>query len=185
MRVRVRGPTGQNTITFDQSTTVADFTQLIKDNTGLNAFEIKYGYPNLQFLRLEEFDPTQKIAEIGVNLNGEQLIINSKQPTEPAVSQPPATSQATPPKLQQTQQPSRVTSEDDTEPPEVPLAEYGGTVVLRIMPDDNSCLFRAVGGAIIGGMDTMTELRSIVAQTIQAQPDVYSDVVLEKKRDDY
>ncbi|EEA19738.1 ubiquitin-specific protease otu1 [Talaromyces marneffei ATCC 18224] len=189
MRVRVRGPTGQNTITFDQAATVADFNQLLKDNTGLTAFEIKYGYPNLQPLRLEDYDPAQKIADIGVNLNGEQLIVSSKQPTESTVSQQqqpaPSQARATPQEQQQTQPPSRLTPEEDTEPPEVPSAEHGGTVVLRIMPDDNSCLFRAVGGAIMGGMDTMTELRSIVAQTIQAQPDVYSDVVLEKKRDDY
>ncbi|EED14142.1 OTU-like cysteine protease, putative [Talaromyces stipitatus ATCC 10500] len=177
MRVRVRGPTGQNTITFDQSTTVADFTQLIKDNTGLTSFEP---------LRLEEYDPTQKIAAIGVNLNGEQLIVNSKQSTEPArVSQQQDRSASAPQQQQQKQPPSRVTPEEDTEPPEIPSPEHGGTVVLRIMPDDNSCLFRAVGGAIMGGMDTMTELRSIVAQTIQAQPDVYTDVVLERNADDY
>lgn len=71
------------------------------------------------------------------------------------------------------------------DPPEIPSPEHGGTIVLRIMPDDNSCLFRAVGNAVIGGMDAMTELRSIVAQTIQAQPDLYPEVVLEKKPNDY
>lgn len=71
------------------------------------------------------------------------------------------------------------------DPPEIPSPEHGGTIVLRIMPDDNSCLFRAVGNAVVGGMDAMTELRSIVAQTIQAQPDIYTEVVLEKKPNDY
>lgn len=195
MRVRVRGPTGQTTITLDQTTTVAEFTQLIKEHTGLTTFEIKYGFPNLQALRIEQYDPTQKLTEIGVNLNGEQLIVNSKQ-SEPtgesvAISQQPtaAQSQSRVPASQQpasaTPSQSATAPSEDTEPPEVPSPEHAGTVVLRIMPDDNSCLFRAVGGAVIGGMDTMTELRSIVAQTIQAQPDVYSDVVLEKKADDY
>ncbi|KAK2757854.1 ubiquitin-specific protease otu1 [Arachnomyces sp. PD_36] len=71
------------------------------------------------------------------------------------------------------------------DPPEIPSPEHAGTIVLRIMPDDNSCLFRAVGNAVVGGMDTMTELRSIVAQTIQAQPELYPEVVLEKKPNDY
>ncbi|OKL62935.1 hypothetical protein UA08_02087 [Talaromyces atroroseus] len=201
MRVRVRGPAGQSTITLEPSTTVAEFINLVKDTTGLAAFEIKYGYPNLQTLRIEGYDPAQKITDVGVNLNGEQLIINSKQQQQqeeegdsagkttdvapkPAPSQDyskgPASSAS-----QSTATPLHGTTEADTEPPEVPSPEHAGTVVLRIMADDNSCLFRAVGAAVIGGMDTMTELRSIVAQTIQAQPEVYSDVVLDKRADDY
>ncbi|KAL8797541.1 MAG: hypothetical protein Q9195_000358 [Heterodermia aff. obscurata] len=72
-----------------------------------------------------------------------------------------------------------------TEPPEVPLPSHSSTMTLRIMPDDNSCLFRAFGSAFFGAMDNMQELRSIIAQTIQSQPDKYPAVVLDKKPDDY
>lgn len=59
-------------------------------------------------------------------------------------------------------------------------------IVLRVMPDDNSCLFRAFGTAVIPGDDlSMTELRSLVASAIQNEPDVYTQVVLEQKPDDY
>lgn len=90
------------------------------------------------------------------------------------------------------------------EVPEIPIPERGATlgmrasslwytidgltkcIVLRVMPDDNSCLFRAFGTAVLPGDDlSMTELRSLVASTIQEQPDVYSTVVLEKKPDQY
>jgi ubiquitin thioesterase OTU1 len=72
------------------------------------------------------------------------------------------------------------------DPPEIALPEQGGTLVLRIMPDDNSCLFRAIASAIMPGLDTMNELRSVVAQAIQANPDVYSKAVLDNKEpDDY
>jgi ubiquitin thioesterase OTU1 len=72
------------------------------------------------------------------------------------------------------------------DPPEIVLPEHGGTLVLRIMPDDNSCLFRALASAIMPGLDTMNELRSVVAQIIQANPDVYSKAVLDDKSpDDY
>lgn len=67
------------------------------------------------------------------------------------------------------------------DPPELLLPELGGTLLLRIMPDDNSCLFRAVAAAMMPGLDTMTELRSIIAQTIQSNPDKYPKVVLENK----
>jgi ubiquitin thioesterase OTU1 len=54
------------------------------------------------------------------------------------------------------------------------------------MPDDNSCLFRAFGSAVLPGDDlSMTELRALVAARIQTEPDVYSAVVLEQKPDDY
>ncbi|KAL8817341.1 MAG: hypothetical protein Q9223_003810 [Gallowayella weberi] len=71
------------------------------------------------------------------------------------------------------------------DPPEVSLASHSAKVVLRIMPDDNSCLFRAFGSAFFGIMDNMTELRSIIASYIQEHGDEYSEVVLEKPIDDY
>lgn len=69
--------------------------------------------------------------------------------------------------------------------PELPLASHASTLLLRIMPDDNSCMFRAFNSAFFGAMDNMTELRSIIAQHIQAHPDTYPKVVLEKDPDDY
>jgi ubiquitin thioesterase OTU1 len=54
------------------------------------------------------------------------------------------------------------------------------------MPDDNSCLFRALGTAILPGDDrSMLELRSLVASAIQADPELYTKVVLEQEPDDY
>ncbi|KAL8951686.1 MAG: hypothetical protein Q9222_002366 [Ikaeria aurantiellina] len=71
------------------------------------------------------------------------------------------------------------------DPPEIILVSHAAKVVLRIMPDDNSCLFRAFGSAFFGIMDNMTELRSMIASYIQEHKDDYSEVVLEKKPDDY
>ncbi|KAL8971167.1 MAG: hypothetical protein Q9197_003424 [Variospora fuerteventurae] len=71
------------------------------------------------------------------------------------------------------------------DPPEIPIASHHAKIVLRIMPDDNSCLFRAFGSAFFGIMDNMTELRSAVASYIQDHRDEYSEVVLEKPPDDY
>jgi len=71
-----------------------------------------------------------------------------------------------------------------SDPPEIFLPDLGGSLVLRIMPDDNSCMFRAVASAVMSDMDTMHELRSIVAQTIQAHPDKYTKVILDNKDPD-
>jgi ubiquitin thioesterase OTU1 len=70
--------------------------------------------------------------------------------------------------------------------PEVPVPARGGTMVLRVMPDDNSCMFRALGSAVLtSSLDSMTELRSMVAQGIQADPDMYNEAVLQRKPDEY
>ncbi|GAD99867.1 OTU-like cysteine protease, putative [Paecilomyces variotii No. 5] len=183
MRVRVRGPSGQSTITLDDGATVDDLRSQIQEKTGLEAFDLKYGFPDIKPLALDQFSPTQQLSDIGINLNGEQLIATRKDgaPQQPEVNATAAAAAADAPLSLSRKDNSDV----EKDPPEVPSPEHSGTFVLRIMPDDNSCLFRAVGSALIGGMDTMTELRSIVAQTIQEQRDIYSEVVLEKKPDDY
>ena len=81
---------------------------------------------------------------------------------------------------------SRKPASSDMDAPEVPLSTHSSTMILRIMPDDNSCLFRAFSTAFFGtGIDSMHELRSIIAQYIQSHPEKYSAVVLEKQPDDY
>ncbi|EAW09153.1 ubiquitin-specific protease OTU1 [Aspergillus clavatus NRRL 1] len=181
MRIRIRGPTGQSTVTLDDTATINDLRVKIVEKTGLTAYDVKYGYPGLKSLDLDALQSDEKIKDISVNLNGEQLLITRKEDSAP----PPPTqapNEEVPQKLSLSRKSHEGISDD---PPEIPSTEHSGTFVLRIMPDDNSCLFRAVGSAIMGGMDTMNELRSIVAQTIQANPDIYSEAVLEKKPDDY
>ncbi|KAI9879238.1 MAG: ubiquitin-specific protease otu1 [Pleopsidium flavum] len=236
MRIRVRGPAGQSVITIPESATIGELQLQISEKTSLPHFDAKYGYPP-KSLMLAEHEKSMKLSELGVKLEGEQLIIsrketktNRKDPenlvreqepstneegasqvhTSPAVaasdardSKPsagfsfagvgtaPLPQKAT---LQQHQAPQSsaplsVTRKQDfsieTDPPELPLPSHNGTLLLRIMPDDNSCLFRAFGSAFFGFIDSMTELRSLIAQEIQAQPDTYSQAVLDQKPDDY
>ncbi|KAI9743309.1 MAG: ubiquitin-specific protease otu1 [Claussenomyces sp. TS43310] len=70
--------------------------------------------------------------------------------------------------------------------PEIPLPDRGATLVMRVMPDDNSCLFRAFGMAVLPGDDlSMPELRALVATIIHEQPNDFTQVVLEQNPDDY
>lgn len=192
MRIRVRGPEGQSTVALDDSATVDDLHAQIADKTGLTTYDVKYGYPDLKPLALEEFTGSQKIAEIGINLNGEQLLVTRKEGAPKTMpsgdDNNQGDSKASDPSrkpdapLSLTRKPHEGVADD---PPEIPSPDHSGTFVLRIMPDDNSCLFRALGSAIMGGMDTMNELRSVVAQVIQENSELYSEAVLEKKPDDY
>ncbi|KAK9561433.1 ubiquitin-specific protease otu1 [Aspergillus fumigatus] len=159
MRIRVRGPAGQSTVTLDDTATVNDLRAHIVEKTGLTAYDVKYGYPDLKPLVLDGFPSEQKIRDLGISLNGEQLLVTRKEDSAPT-SLPQA------PSARDSQRPVSTAQDDDD-----------GKVSLTRKAHE--------GSAIMGGMDTMTELRSIVAQTIQANPDVYSEAVLEKKADDY
>ncbi|KAJ5118545.1 hypothetical protein N7448_010253 [Penicillium atrosanguineum] len=185
MRMRVRGPSGQSTVTLDESASISDLQEQIAEKTGLASFDVKYGYPDLKPLDLDRFQPDQKVSDTGVNLNGEQLIVAARESAaplnEPAFSQPGSGPYQPSPYPSM----SKSTEKTSDDPPEIASPEHAGTFVLRVMPDDNSCLFRAVGAAVMGEMDTMVELRSIVAAAIQSNPLEYTAVVLGKNPDDY
>ena len=187
MRMRVRGPSGQSTLTLDESATVLDLRTQIAQSTGLDSFDVKYGYPNLKPLDLDQFGADHRLAEIGIQLNGEQLIIAQKEgaarPEEPLTQTTHTTQQSS--QLPATSNNSNNSGPATDDPPEIASPEHGGTFVLRVMPDDNSCLFRAVGAAVMGDMDTMVELRSIIAECIQSNPAEYSAAILGKTPNDY
>lgn len=183
MRMRVRGPSGQSTMTLDDSASISDLREQIAEKTGLTSFSVKYGYPDLKPLDLDRFQPDQKVSDTGVNLNGEQLIVAVRDSAAPLDE--PAFSQSAPQQPSQYPSLSKPTEKPSDDPPEIASPEHQGTFVLRVMPDDNSCLFRAVGAAVMGEMDTMVELRSIVAAAIQSNPLEYTAVVLGKNPDDY
>lgn len=75
---------------------------------------------------------------------------------------------------------------DDTkQAPEIEMPDRKGALVVRIMPDDNSCLFRALSYAALPGQDAVVELRDIVASEVEAKPDIFTTVVLEKEPEAY
>lgn len=207
MRMRIRGPSGATTIALDDTATVEDLRAAIAEKTSLPAFDIKLGYPPKPF-DLTQFDPTVKLGDTGTKLDGEQLTVAAKDiqsqlshplshPADPVVplssSKPapstfptPAIASAMDQPLGLERKPNPFGPESGTEPPEIPVPTHGGTLLLRVMPDDNSCLFRALGTALLGSaLDSMHELRSLVAQGIQASPDLYNAAVLQKEPDAY
>jgi len=219
MKLRIRGPTGQSTVTLDDESTVETLRKAITTETTLAAYDVKYGYPP-KSLALDRYPPATKLRDLEVRLNGEQLIVSKSDTSESRgvsqtlqqsprtvtkkdvsaagpsrtsaarPSQQPSSSTPSEPKMPSKSAPplslSRKNPFDMSDPPEIILPELGGTLVLRIMPDDNSCLFRAIASAVMSGLDAMTEMRSIVAQTVQANPEKYTKAVLDNKNpDDY
>ncbi|KAF2144383.1 uncharacterized protein K452DRAFT_223092 [Aplosporella prunicola CBS 121167] len=199
MRVRVRGPQGVSTIEIDEHATMAELQSSIAEKSGVPSFDLKAGYPPKP-IDLSAFDPITKISDTGLKLNGEQLVVAPRDvggklahpmsDSTPAAAAPlPGSQQHRENQAAGMQEPlalSRKKTDVEADPPEVAVPTHGGTLVLRVMPDDNSCMFRALGSAVLGDdLDSMRELRSMVAQGIQAQPDLYNEAVLQKAPDDY
>ncbi|KAF2717838.1 OTU-domain-containing protein [Polychaeton citri CBS 116435] len=205
MRLRIRGPQGVASLTIDDSAAWSDLLSQIREKTSLADFDLKYGYPP-QPINTEFIDGATKLSDLGIRLNGEQLIVNPRNiqaelssplvgsgPAPETVKSLPPKNLTSPPQHQQgdfPDQPLNLTRKSkgdvESDPPEIPVRELDGVMVLRVMPDDNSCMFRALSSAVLGdALDGMTELRSVVAQTIQANPELYTKGMLEKEPSDY
>lgn len=188
MKFRVRGPSGVSTATLDEHATIAELYTVITEKTGVQQYDVKSGFPP-QPLVLSAYPDDTKLSEAGIKLNGEQLIIAPKNTEPPAPTTSFGSTSTASTQLTEPETPlslSRNPKKNDDDPPELPVESHGATMVLRVMPDDNSCLFRAFGTAVLGNsLDTMTELRSAVASGIQANPELYNEAVLQKSPDQY
>ncbi|KAI9852546.1 MAG: ubiquitin-specific protease otu1 [Thelocarpon superellum] len=238
MRIRLRGPSGSSVLSIGDTESLETLLEQISEKTSISHFDLKIGYPP-QALRIEQYETSSKLADLGVKLDGEQLIVSGKEEKgsrrggTQRPSQAPSTASHTATTSTSTSTVTSTKAQDiastsfsftdvpgsstipstafptsasksaassgrpaltlsckehdslSTEPPELPLPSHHGTLTLRIMPDDNSCMFRAVGSAMMGSLDSMTELRSLVAATIQADPTTYSPAVLDQASDEY
>jgi ubiquitin thioesterase OTU1 len=216
MRFRLRTPSQQHVITLSDSATISDFYNEITKVSGCMIYDLKAGFPprsleladfpsdfklletGINFNGEQIILTARTLEDMGpLNINGVEggiLSHGQKPPTEikPQVTKPAQTSSqrkgnfATLSDLKPAAdtQASGSAADPDHDPPSVPLRN--GKMVLRVMPDDNSCLFRALGTAILGNaLDSAIDLRSVVTDAIREQPDVYSEAVLQKAPADY
>ena len=206
IRFRVRGPEGLSQIRIDKATSWRELLRLISEKSGVKGdFDLKFGYPP-QALDVDSIAGAARISDLPNNLNGEQLIVvprptksqtttlhsNKPQASETISSSrsADATRSLQSKSQEYPQRPLGLTRKSkgdvESDPPQVPVPALDGTMILRVMPDDNSCMFRALSSAVLGpALDGMTELRSVVAQQIQAQPEIFTEGMLEKKPADY
>ncbi|CAN0901026.1 OVARIAN TUMOR DOMAIN-containing deubiquitinating enzyme 2 [Linum grandiflorum] len=60
-----------------------------------------------------------------------------------------------------------------------------GTVVRRVIPSDNSCLFNAVGYVMDHNKNKAPELRQVIAATVASDPVKYNEAFLGKPNQEY
>ncbi|KAK9427935.1 hypothetical protein V1505DRAFT_378579 [Lipomyces doorenjongii] len=196
MKLKLRLPSSASQlVTLSDDAIVTDLLNEVRMISELrNAIDVQLrsGFPPKP---LDLSNKSAKIMELGVR-SGDQLIVSTASsavelPDEvrnlvagfetslPTSSPAPALDTSKPGNEFMQQK-----TDDSTRPPEVPCGP-DNVVVLRVMDDDNSCLFRAIGYALLRNLDTMHELRSLVATAILEDPVEYPDVVLGKPREEY
>jgi ubiquitin thioesterase OTU1 len=148
---------------------------------------VKYSYPPKPLLG------SGYLSSIPIT-KGEQLIISiSTTPisapipsriTTPAPSikatneKLSAPSRLTPQPASQAPTPTPKPTTETNKPDSVELPGGNGFLELRVVPDDNSCLFSAIGVVFLGGIESAGDLRGVVVDAIRNDPETYSEVML-------
>jgi ubiquitin thioesterase OTU1 len=187
MRIRVRGPSGMSQVNMADTATWGELKHEISTKTSVPDFDVKYGYPP-QNLDTTSIDNDTKLTDVGIKLDGEQLTIMPRDIQQALHNSTSLSSHVDPqnhgtlPSLKNIQPPQhqpgdfpsgqtkgeqaaplslqRKPNDVESDPPEVPVPGLEGVLVLRVMPDDNSCMFRALGSAVLGdALDAMNEVR--------------------------
>lgn len=157
MRLRIRDAQGSRVLDLNNKPDDQLTLQDLLSQIGAPVTAMKLGFPPKH---ADLSDPNRLLSHLGIK-NGEQLTIES-------------TSGQTVQRQQQDQI-------DETTVP----CDNGSYLTLRVMEDDNSCLFRSIGYAFSKQLDSMAELRSIVAESIRRDPVTYNDAILGKPVDEY
>ncbi|KAK0669963.1 hypothetical protein QBC41DRAFT_355454 [Cercophora samala] len=160
IQIALRAPNGQSRIQVEDESTLSDLVALIKSKTELERFTLKYGYP-LKNLDLTPASQSSSIKDL--KLRGETIVV---APIDTAPQTPPE-----PPK------PAFVPKGIEPDETSLDWPARGGYMVLRVMPDDNSCMYTAVGGAL-SIPNPSSFLRSQIAEYILTHPTEYTAAIL-------
>lgn len=121
------------------------------------------------------------IKELGIK-NGDQLILEEKDISQKTKDSTLSTQVRT----------SENKAKSDPNIPSVYIESLDKYLILRNIPDDNSCMFNSISYGLFGymsyerdGISPPSNLRSIISDTIKNNQDTYSEVVLGQPVDKY
>ncbi|KAI9634711.1 uncharacterized protein MKK02DRAFT_16490 [Dioszegia hungarica] len=152
---------------------------------------VKYGYPPKAIPATNG-----PLSSIPIT-RGEQIIVTSVPPTaapEPATNAPVAPTPTPGPSIKHLNETISAPSPHPAQPrpasqpsaESIPLpGRDAGYLQLRVVPDDNSCMFSALGVVFEGGMEAAGKLRQVAADEIRRDAETWSEVVLGQPRDSY
>ncbi|KAI5925605.1 hypothetical protein F4810DRAFT_659258 [Camillea tinctor] len=187
MKLRYRSPSGGGTLELDDAATVSQLLAALRTSTGFTDVIVKYGWPPRALNGTDQASATLQ----SLGLQRESLTV---VPDESAASVAETRAAENIADAYAREAATKGVKDQNIS---VPLPENNSRLVLRVMPDDNSCLFTAVGGALRGlephhasgtqpsGDYTPAALRRLVVEHILSQPDKFTEVVLEMAPERY
>ncbi|KLU84517.1 ubiquitin thioesterase OTU1 [Magnaporthiopsis poae ATCC 64411] len=165
VRMRVRHPNGTLQVQVEDSWTAVQLLEHLRSETGIQYFTLKEGFPPKA---LDLSDSGTTLGSLG--LNGSAITLTPADP--PAETADQVFSLRAP--------------EAKPDNLSVRWPEMDGCMVLRVMADDNSCLFTALSGSLATGIkDPAPYLRNQIAEYILAHPETYNKATLEKTPEQY
>ncbi|KAI5474386.1 ubiquitin thioesterase OTU1 [Pseudohyphozyma bogoriensis] len=172
--LRLRGPSGTSSIQLSDDSTFAELQSAIEKASSIA--------PSHQG-RIRNGDPVI-VSELSDAVSTPAAPVIAP-PSPAAVSAPASTPAARAPPAPVASTPSAIASQKGSG--EVEYVELnGGFLVQRVIPDDNSCMFHAVGLVLEQGrQNVVSYLRQVVAQAIRNDPETYSDAVLGQPQQAY
>ncbi|CDS08664.1 hypothetical protein LRAMOSA10025 [Lichtheimia ramosa] len=176
MKLRIRHPNGASVLdSLSPEQTVQDLRKAIAPIVGnipYQRIQVAGGYPPKAYR-----NDNDTLEAAGIK-NGDALnitLVDAPVDSAPA----PAPTSFIPPQQPTTQNASLSMGNADA------VETNGGLLALRTVPDDNSCLFRALGYVANRDTSITQQLRQAVATAIEQDPIMYSDATLGQERAKY
>ncbi|KAJ1324334.1 ubiquitin thioesterase OTU1 [Microdochium nivale] len=182
MKLRYKAPAGGGTLDLDDSATVGELLAAIRLATGHDDVTVKYGWPPRALSGAQQ--GAESCQSLGLQRESLTVVPAEGASMATAAAAPAASSAGAAAPSSSSNAPKKSSGVED-QGVSVKIPENGSELVLRVMPDDNSCLFTAVGGALRGLPPsspkeyTPETLRRLVVEHIRSNPAKYTKVVLE------
>ncbi|GAA5957687.1 hypothetical protein JCM3765_001481 [Sporobolomyces pararoseus] len=189
--LRIRSPSGTASCSLPDGATLSDLHVKIAELTSIpsNQQDLRTGFPPKPVDTSVSQDTL--LNEVGIR-SGDSIIVAQSASTNSTTSSfsTPAPRPATAPNpfVSSAQSKPQTVPEVARTPSNAPqfVETDGGFLVLRVVPDDNSCLFTAVSLVFNpASSPDPSALRKIVADSIRSNPFTYSEVLLGRPPKDY
>ncbi|ABN65701.2 predicted protein [Scheffersomyces stipitis CBS 6054] len=179
MRLRLKSNKAVKTVAPDSAETLGQFLDTINSMSELKEIEshiltgIKTGFPP----KSVDLTSTSKLLAESEIRDGDQLLVEFGEMVA---------------KTENDENPKESASEtvSETEIPSVYIPQQDKYLILRNIPDDNSCMFNSISYALSGYSSYETfsppsELRSVIVSYIQNSPELYNEAILGRSPEDY
>lgn len=170
MKLKIKAGAAAAVLTVESELKVLDLSSHFAGTQleDLSITSYRFGFP----AKTVDATSNETLQDAGVRANDQLIAQLGNQAQSPAAQAKPSV--------------AKDTKVDNDKIANVHIPSLGQYVILRNVPDDNSCLFNAILYALMGAFKWPdVNLRHVVAETIRNSPETYDEVVLGRPTDTY